>query len=310
MLSNKPFQNFISTMDNHIIWRKIYKHLGSPRPFDVTLRDGLQNVSKENMSFFSLDKKKDIYNSIINQYKPISAEIGSIVSPNVLPIFKDSTELFDFCEQKNNNESQFCNHYLLIPNRNKLKELMLHSAIVCNNFSFITSVSNSFQQKNTKKTLKETKVEIESMIQLLCFNESKQIKLYISCINQCPLEGKIHNDTIVQEILQYNCPEITNICLSDTMGTLEPNDFTYIVDKCDKHGIPYSKLSLHLHVQKGRVNAVKQIFHEALDRKMIQFDVSALETGGCSVTMQQSQLAPNLSYEQYYTFLMDYLEKH
>ena len=69
MYSNKLMKNFISTMDNHVIWKKIYKHLGSPRPFDVTLRDGLQNVSKENMSFFSLDVKKDP-----NNFGPVGAK--------------------------------------------------------------------------------------------------------------------------------------------------------------------------------------------------------------------------------------------
>ena len=312
LVAKNTLKSFETIITSHATWKKVYNNLGSPRPFDVTLRDGLQNVSKENLSVFSLKTKQYIYKDIVSHYNPISLEVGSIVSPHVLPIFKDSIELFTFCEKQNKTDANKYKypHFLLVPSKNKLKELMLHSSIYCDHFSFITSVSNSFQQKNTNKTLNENRLEIESMIQLLEFNTSKQIKLYISCINECPIEGKINNDTIVEEIMRYNCSEITSICLSDTMGSLEPNDFTYIVDKCNRQGVPYSKLSLHLHVQKERIHKVKSIFYEALDRKIIHFDVSALETGGCSVTMKQNQMAPNLSYDQYYSFLIDYMENY
>lgn len=310
LVAKNTFKTFETIIKNRATWNQIYNNLGCPQPFDVTLRDGLQGIRKEDLSFFSLKTKQDIYKDLLTQYNPISLEVGSIVSPHILPIFKDSVELFTFCEKQNETDVYKYPHFLLVPSKNKLKTLMLNSSISCNHFSFITSVSNSFQQKNTNKTLNENQLEIESMIQLLCFIPSKQIKLYISCINECPIEGKINNDTIVEEIMRYNCSEITSICLSDTMGSLEPNDFTYIVDKCNRQGVPYSKLSLHLHVRKERLHKVKSIFYEALDRKIIHFDVSALETGGCTVTMNRNQIAPNLSYEQYYSFLIDYMENY
>ena len=42
------------------------------------------------------------------------------------------------------------------------------------------------------------------------------------------------------------------------------------------------------------------------DKNIIEFDVSMLETGGCSVTMG-SKTKPNLSYNLYYKFLCDYI---
>ena len=36
----------------------LYNKLGSPKPFDVTLRDGLQSLSKENQKLYTLEKKK------------------------------------------------------------------------------------------------------------------------------------------------------------------------------------------------------------------------------------------------------------
>jgi len=140
--------------------------------------------------------------------------------------------------------------------------------------------------------------------------QEPNIKLYVSCINECPIEGKIDNDFIVNRILQLNKLNITNICLSDTCGSLCLEDFEYIIDTCIHFGIPRTKLSLHLHVKPGREKIIETIIHNALDRKIVNFDVSLLENGGCSVTMDKDKLCPNLSYDLYYKSLVNYIIKH
>jgi isopropylmalate/homocitrate/citramalate synthase len=306
------FMNNIS--NNNLAFLNIYEKLGCPRPFDVSLRDGLQGLSKLQQEAFTLDTKKQMFHKIIDNYNPSSIELGSIISNKILPIFKDSKELFQYANTITNANTN-TKYFLLIPNKDKLSEVLLDTSIQCNHFSIITSVSNSFQKKNTKKTIDETKTEIETMIQMIdntIKNNQKinyQIKLYISCINECPIEGKQDNNIIISEILKYKhlTNKINNICLSDTTGTLLPDDFVYIVDNCNQQGIPFSKFSLHLHVKNQDI--VEEIFHKALDRNITQFDVSDIESGGCSVTMDATQLNPNLSYKLYYEFLIKYIMK-
>ena len=48
--------------------------------FDVTLRDGLQSITK----MYSLIEKKDMLCDIINTHKPVAIEIGSIVGAKEL----------------------------------------------------------------------------------------------------------------------------------------------------------------------------------------------------------------------------------
>jgi hypothetical protein len=135
------------------------------------------------------------------------------------------------------------------------------------------------------------------------------IKLYISCINQCPIEGKIDNDIVIDRILRYKELKPNILCLSDTCGTLTKNDLTYILERLHIH-LPhdmFNNMGLHLHVKPGREDEVEQIIHTALDFGLIHFDVSALKSGGCSVTMNDSDLSPNLSYELYYKSLANYL---
>jgi len=304
-----------NTFINNNKLQKIYNNLGRPKPFDVTLRDGLQALTKYQQENYTTKYKIDLYHKIFFNYKPKNIEIGSIVSEKVLPIFKDSTELFetinnyqDVVEKLNKERKQ--NIFLLIPNQEKLKSIINNTNV--NYFSFITSVSNSFQMKNTKMNLKESDDDIIAMLHDLNNNkyrkEKPYVKLYVSCINKCPIEGNIDIDFIINRLLKLNNNmNVNNICLSDTCGTLNVEDFEYIINTCIFFGLPYNKISLHLHVTNGREEEVEKIIHMALDKNIINFDVSALETGGCSVTIGENNLKPNLSYELYYKFLCNYM---
>jgi hydroxymethylglutaryl-CoA lyase len=247
-----------------------------------------------------------MYKEIISNFNPTNIEIGSIVSSKVLPIFSDTTTLLSLINKEKENKN---NKFILIPNKEKLRDVIKYRHI--NFFSFITSTSNGFQLKNTKKSLKESDDELIEMLYDLENKFDKTIvKLYVSCINECPIEGKIDNDFIVNRLLNLHNLNVDIICLSDTCGSLDPEDFEYIIDTCKFFGIPMSKLSLHLHVHPDRINIIEQIIWKALDRKIVNFDVSNLKRGGCSVTMNQSQLCPNLSYELYYQSICKYIIKN
>jgi hypothetical protein len=308
----KNFKGFLNLYMNDNDFRVVYDKLGRPKPFDVTLRDGLQSIKNVNeIQKYDLEYKIKLYHEIYSKYFPSNIEVGSQVSTKILPILANSLELLQYAENYNNGITDSISkpkNFILVPNMKNLS-LILDKPFV-NNFSFITSVSESFQKKNTNNDLYNTKNELDNMISLINkYKSDYSIKLYISCINECPISGKLDNDYIVNEILQYNCSNIDNICLSDTCGTLELDDFEYIVDTCNFFGIPFSKFSLHLHVKPDRKNIVKEIIHKALDRKIVIFDVSLLESGGCSVTMDENKLTPNLSYELYFESLIDYINK-
>lgn len=299
------FKLWVNTNKNY---KKFFKSLGDPVIFDVSLRDGLQSLSKEEQNSITTYDKINLYYNLVEKYNPKNIEIGSIVSEKILPVFKDTLSLIEianYYDMQNKNE---INKFILIPNHDKLKQVINNPNI--NYFSFITSVSNSFQLKNTKKSLKDSDNEIYEMLyDLENKKEKNMVKLYVSCINECPIEGKIDNDFIVYRLLNLNKMNIDDICLSDTCGTLHPEDFEYIIDTCKIFGLPMSKISLHLHVHPDKINIIEQIIHMALDRKIKKFDLSNLKSGGCSVTMNKSRLSPNLSYDLFYQALCKYIIK-
>jgi len=300
MLSN--IRNMSKNVTLRINYNNKMSALLPPILTDVSLRDGLQGLSREAEETFTLNKKKDIFHNIIFNYNPKNIEIGSIVNPKLLPIMSDSLHLYDYAVDFIKNVSKTdSNVYILVPNEKGFNIGLSHGV---KNFSFLTSVSNSFQQKNVNKSLLETKKELKKIfttiesVQKIQPSEFKT-KLYISCITDCPLEGKINNDDIIHEILYYyaDFPNINEFCLSDTCGSLKCEDYKYIVDNCIYFGVRPSKISLHLHVNKENIKEVNRIVKHSINNYINRFDVSIMESGGCSLTIQESKLLPNASYE-------------
>lgn len=305
----ESFKKWLATNNKYT---NFYLKIGEPTPFDVTLRDGLQGLSKVEQQVFTTNDKLKLYNNIKFNYNPKNIEIGSVVSEKVLPIFGDTLKLLQIIN--NYNYAETTNNYIVIPNKTKLNDVISNSEI--NHFSLITSVSDKFQIKNTKMSLEESDNDINTILNNLNFTIQHKcrtilptIKLYVSCINECPIEGKIDNDFIVNRLLHLSKMNIDYICLSDTCGTLLLDDFDYIVEACLYFGLQPSRIVLHLHVNPERENDIEQIIWRALDYKIINFDVSNLKTGGCSVTMDAQKMYPNLSYDLYYKALCKYIIK-
>ena len=98
------------------------------KTFDVSLRDGIQTIKK----IYTLSEKKSILDNIIKTYNPPHIEVGSAVSPKILPQMVGSIELYNYAEEK----YPHTNFYILIPNSKYLKRAHGYGV---KNFSFITS---------------------------------------------------------------------------------------------------------------------------------------------------------------------------
>jgi hypothetical protein len=171
--------------------------------------------------------------------------------------------------------------------------------------SFETSVSEPFLLKNTGRSIKETKTEFNKMHEYIKRTGSNiQKKLSISCITDCPYNGKTDPLYVVREILDYNRFEFTEICLCDNMGNIEWDDFEYIVQYCIFFGIPPSKISLQLHVSPKNTEKVQKMIRYALSMGINKFDVS----NRCEISLKPGSLE-YLSYDLFYHTLSDYIEK-
>ena len=255
------------------------------RFFDVSLRDSLQSLNK----IYTLNEKKTLLHEILRKNNIDSIEVGSFVSSKILPQLENTDTLFNYANSLSHNKKLF----VLTPNEYAVKKAL---NIGVDHFSLISSVSEDFQKKNINKTLNQTKDNIDKMLNLIY---DKNIKLYISCINECPIGGKINNEKILNEISEYyyKYDFINNICLSDTCGTLDYTDFKHIIDGMIKRGFDLTRFSLHLHQNTNNPEAMNNIILYAVKNKITLFDVSILNSGGCSVTIKNDKdLHANLNY--------------
>ena len=274
--------------------KNYFNNLHRLKLFDVSLRDGLQSQKK----IYSLDEKKKMLNEIINNYNPDKIEVGSIVSDKVLPQMNNSIELYKYAKNLNNNTK----YYLLIPNKKKLKIALDNNV---SNMSFISSFSDSFQKKNIKKSLDETKYEIDEINKILINKNLYENKLYLSCFNDCPIEGNIDHYNIINDLLYYSDLQSFNeLCLSDTTGRLNNKDFKEIINDIKKI-VNVNKLSLHLHVNKDDIDNTLEIINTALKVSISKFDISYINEGGCSVTMDNANLNANLNYKLLEKLIID-----
>lgn len=285
--------------------------------FDVSLRDGIQMADPKD---YPLHFKQKIFTSILTTHCPDAIEIGSM--SRALPIMADSLELADYAFDVSREAADMLDYrpppklYLLVPNAKGFEKALDHFAKKkyphnCMNFSWITSVSDGFQYKNTGKTLDEQKVELirmRNMIRRLpnkAISVSTLIKLYISCIDECPIAGKIDISVIWKEIEYYHrtFPEIGELCLSDTMGTLTFAEYKELIDGCIFRNIPVEKFSLHLHMLPGHANweEVRQIIWYSLRQGIVRYDVSSMNIGGCVMTLDKEKHGnrPNLTYRNF-----------
>lgn len=301
-------------------YKSVYDKI-NPILFDVSLRDGIQNAVIEN---FPTQRKIEIFQTLFTYYNPQNMEIGSLTNPKILPIMSDTCKLYDYVTTFIHRR-ELCDDYLrdvenlypeiprifvLVPTLQKL-ELAIQQKM--DHLSFITSVSEAFQMKNTRKTLQQTKEEFTKVFERLKREPDKKYttKLYMSCINKCPVSGYIPNNFCIDEIIYYyNHYSFDELCLSDTCGELSFGGYQYIIDKCIERGIPKSLFSLHLHVSTEQYENLEQILFYSFSLGINKFDISLLETGGCSVTMKPKEIHSNLSYDLFYEILYKYITVH
>ena len=313
---SKTFKNWVNSNPKYL---EKYTNIGVPKLFDITLKDGIQTLSLEEQYQFNINKKKEMLGTIIKKDNPFAIELGSLASPKILPIMKDTLQFYRYAYNYYN-KSEIIKPYFFIYlyNEKHLDDLIGNNMF--NNISLSTSLTDSFQYYSTRQTISQKKTELYNIIYKLnmyCYNREiitipyPQIKLYINCFNTCPFDGKLNNDFIVDEICKYYTyikPDI--LCLKDTCGSISKNDFEYIIDKCIQNGINSSKIALHLHVLNGCEENTSEIINTALDNKISMFDISNMKTGEYvkNTSFMSNINSPiNLTYSLFYKTFADYI---
>ena len=303
--------------------QKLNPHI---RKFDITMRDGLQSIPK----IYTIDEKKIILNNIMSTYKPKSLEIGSIISPRLVPQMKNSYELYKYanymynykskikgkgngngngkgkgnCKGNGNGNLNKCDFYLCVPPTYQYLEIAKKLKI--RNILLNTSVSNQYQIKNYNQSIQETKDIIKYALKEP--NTFDNVKLYVSCITHCPIQGKQDNDHIVNELYEYlHIDGITEVCLSDTCSNMSYCDFRHIIDYLNiEMNYKLNKLSLDLHINindEKKYYIIDNIIYYAIKNKIYKFNVASFENiyfGNGHISIDVRHFSSNITYDRLY----------
>ena len=215
-----------------------------------------------------LPNKINIVDFIYKTYRPDSIELGQVftsklydynkthnmnISPNKVPIL----DLFNYCKQ------HILNTELYVLSLS-IEDVYMAKKSGVTHFSFMISVSDQHQYIMTTNTIAESKLNLSIMYKMLDPND--KVKLYINCIDTCPISGKLNLTIILSEILsyiyiysEYNFDEI---CLVDTCGTLRMESLDYIYDSL-RSIMPINRISIQL-CKQSKHNDTDIIIHNNL----------------------------------------------
>ena len=226
---------------------------------------------------------------------PCSIEVGNIDEENTYYLHTHASNII-----KNNPNFSTKNIFVGVNSAESLQQSIHYE---CKQFSFYTSVSPKYNAYQTGKTMYETKYLLYKSMELLQkqsnYNEYTK-KLYISCINHCPLTGKIDNDYILKEILEYNKNyDIDEICLSDNIGIINATDLKYIIKTLPIFGLPLSKISLQLYVSPTNNNYIEDCIRVGIRNGIMKYNVSYA---------YDNKLQHPISYDKFYEILFKHLD--
>lgn len=230
---------------------------------EVGPRDGLQNEPRN----IPTKTKIDFINRLSGTGLK-NIEVTSFVSPKRIPQLADSSEVFAGIEKR----AGIC-YSVIVPNAQGMETALSLNA---NHIAVLTTVSETFSEKNTHCSIAESLNRIETIVQM-AKKTSIPVRGYISCVLGCPYEGEIAIQPVVEmakKLIHMGCYEIS---LGDTIGVGTPLKASNLIKAITKE-VPVEKLAVHFHDTYGQ--ALANIY-ACLELGVSVLDSSIAGLGGC-----------------------------
>jgi len=250
---------------------------------EVGLRDGLQS----HPHILSSREKLELINNLIKAGVK-ELEIASFVNPKLVPQLSDSKYI-----SQNVTRYKGVRYSALVPN---LKGYM--NARECENISEIVlfaSVSETFNQKNIHSDLKGAFKRFEEFVPL-AKREGMSIRGSLSCCFDCPYEGRMWIDKVVDVVKMYKELGVDRIDIADTIGSGNVYKMGNLLNAILKEVNP-EQLTGHFHDTRGNALSLVRL---CLEYGITTFHSSIGGLGGCPFS---NKIVGNLSTED----LVEYL---
>lgn len=242
-------------------------------------RDAMQGLKE-----FIPTEKKIAYINTLLQVGFDTIDFGSFVSPKAIPQMSDTAEVLAGLDL-NNTDSKLL---AIIANVRGAEEAAQHKAI--SYLGFPLSVSETFQQRNTNKSIAEAMEQL-AQIQDICQHQNKTLVTYISMGFGNPYNDPWDAETVIGFVKELDKLGVKIISLSDTIGVSDKANITYLFENLVP-AFPHIEFGAHLHT-------TPTTWHEKVDAAYTagcrRFDGALRGFGGCP--MAKDELVGNMATE-------------
>lgn len=243
-------------------------------------RDAMQGIK----AFIPTEKKVQYIQSLLRVGFD-TIDFGSFVSPKAIPQMQDTAEVLAQLDL-----SQTKSKLLAIVANTKGAELAsVHSEIQYLGFPF--SISENFQMRNTHKTIAESFVTLQEILNIAA-RTNKEVVAYLSMGFGNPYGDPWNVDIVGEWTEKLANMGITILSLSDTIGSSTPEVINYLFSNLIPE-YPDIEFGAHLHTTPDS-------WHEKVDAAYKagckRFDGAIKGYGGCP--MAKDDLTGNMPTEK------------
>ncbi len=211
-------------------------------------------------------------------------DFGSFVSARAIPQLADTKEVIPQLNLSGTNTKLLA----IIANTRGAEEAVQYDEITYLGFPF--SISETFQMRNTNKTIAQSLVQVEE-IQRLCISRGKELVVYISMGFGNPYGDAYNADVAISWVGKLVALGIKTIAMADTVGIAKPEGISYIFNSL----VPeFKDISIGAHFHSAPDKWEEKIA-AAYSAGCTRYDSALKGIGGCP--MAEDELVGNMATE-------------
>lgn len=251
-------------------------------------RDAMQGIN----DFFIDTETKSKYINTLLKVGFHTIDFGSFVSPKAIPQMRDTAAVLNKLELDNTTSKLLA----IVANERGANDACQFDEITYLGYPF--SVSETFQQRNTNASIRESLGRLKG-IQKLCVRNKKKLVVYISMGFGNPY-GDPWNVEIVQKWVDLLAElGIKILSLSDTIGVADKKAIEYLFGNLIP---PYPDVEFGAHFHTT-ANTWKEKIDTAFKNGCRRFDAALKGYGGCP--MAKDDLTGNMPTENLLHYFME-----
>lgn len=243
-------------------------------------RDAMQGIKA-----FIPTQKKVQYIQALLRCGFDTIDFGSFVSPKAIPQMVDTAEVLSQLDLSKTNSKLLA----IVANVRGAESAVLHNEIDYLGYPF--SISENFQMRNTHKTIAESMVILQDILNL-AQQHNKEVVAYLSMGFGNPYGDPWNVDIVAEWTEKLAAMGVKILSLSDTVGTSTPDVITYLFSNLIPK-YPNIEFGAHLHTTPTSWHEKVDAAYKAGCRR---FDGAIQGFGGCP--MAKDELTGNMPTEK------------